>query len=313
MNNINNVTCDIPVKVWPYLESATIVAGIKNGTGFSIQVDTEGRLIVNITYKFIQRQVVFQPLEIQGFDTSIMSVKLSIDEVDILPNKLADGKSQSIKVSAYTPRRISIPDLTAVQARNESEQFFLRTVDDLIKRYDSKDSYETLKIAGLLRLLLLDNPCLIDIINKEYRLKLEYKARDVRVKFKKYSKDAPSVAASVSLYAGEGNQSEAPSKVRNAFLKLPFGAVDGQWSTVEDVILYCANKAGGVHYDQSLPTKPGQQKVLEIDKIISTQSKSPTYHNLLHQITFITLDAIKPLVDAVVSSASKEANNEPLS
>jgi hypothetical protein len=322
MTKVNSVTCDVTTTVWPYVEKTTLATGNNNGIGFSIQTDTEGRLIVSISNKLIQRQVVFQPLEIQEqgtfvahikFDIAVMSLELVINKIRILPDKIANGEKQEIKTRPYVPRQVEMPDLINAPARSESERFFLNTVNDLMNRYNSEDSYETLKIAGLLRLLLLDNPCLIDIINKEYKLKLEYSARDVRIEYKNYAKEAPSIAAVVSLYAGKGNNLVSPGKVRNAFLKLPFGAVDGQWTTVEDVVLYCANKAGGVHYDQSLPTKPGQKKILEIDKILTTRSKNPIHHRLLHQIAFITLDAIKPLIDAVITSAKEEANNEPAS
>jgi hypothetical protein len=57
----------------------------------------------------------------------------------------------------------------------DRETLFLRTLDDLEARIrPGIDEYEVLLIAGLLRKLLLDDPPLIDQVNRERKLRLRF-------------------------------------------------------------------------------------------------------------------------------------------
>jgi hypothetical protein len=311
----HKVWLEIGLEQWPYIDKTFLLSGQRENIAFLIETNPNGNIIVSVTSGRIQRQFISQPILINNpgevelfieFDVAGNHIGVYLNDKLLLSYSEAKGQGFLSNTVPRAPHSIKYPDLSSILVKDDSEQFFLRTVYDLSKRFNNTDNYETLKIAGLLRLLLLDNPCLIDTVNKKYRLRLEYNPADSRLKTHSPSKHIELFVTTSSLYSFRDGDGFAPAKVRNAFLKVPCAAVGGQIITIEDVILYCAHKAGGVHYDQSLPNKPGQLKILELGKLIKSSDK-PNYNRSLHEIAFFTLRGIQPLVHAIIESARSDA------
>ena len=59
--------------------------------------------------------------------------------------------------------------------RQYTEDYFLRTLDDLEHKIDSDNYYQILGISALVRRLLVDGFPLVDKVNRYYRLKIRYR------------------------------------------------------------------------------------------------------------------------------------------
>ena len=59
-----------------------------------------------------------------------------------------------------------------------TEELFLRTIEDLEESISSTDSYTVLQASALLRKLLLDDYPLVDQVNQTYKLKIKFEIID---------------------------------------------------------------------------------------------------------------------------------------
>src|SRR5947208_11895772 len=62
----------------------------------------------------------------------------------------------------------------------EPDRLFLMTLQDLQERLSNLDEYGMLRTAGLLRQLLLDEPRLVDLVNRKFRLRIRFAVADRR-------------------------------------------------------------------------------------------------------------------------------------
>jgi hypothetical protein len=59
----------------------------------------------------------------------------------------------------------------------DHEKLLLNTLDDLKGRVDKGDNYNLIRAAGLIRQLLIDENPLIDLVNKNYKLKILFRVQ----------------------------------------------------------------------------------------------------------------------------------------
>ena len=178
-----------------------------------------------------------------------------------------------------------------------AEELFIRRYDDLVTGLGARDDYELLKVAAVLRQLLLDEQPLVHQANTTARLRLR-----VRVNAAHSPDDLP-VKPSVHLM-GLGLD---PTSFTTAggtedltidqFLRCVLMTGDDVEVTVRDVIKHAANKAGGVHYDERR-----SDEAEELDAIVAKLSALGV-HALaitLQTIARVTITSLAPLRRALV-------------
>jgi hypothetical protein len=287
---------------WPPNRPVSLTSVEENDVKLNVFADEQGRITVQYEYAGQAGYFITQRISIPKETTFLLTVCAQDDRKAVHINSTAlmnypeCGEAIFIvKPSKPQPPVEPYPEIIFHHKQTRSERFFLQTILDVISKVAAHDEYELLKLSGLLRLLLLDSPCLIDLANKQAQLRLEYEPRDSRLGLQ-----AP-VAASVgieSIYAPDSPEMHRPKRARNSFIKCPVMSKDERIIRVEDLINACANKAGGVHFDLSLPNKPAQVDSLAIDNALSFMGLAASA-SVLKDIAQVTLHAVRPLVIAL--------------
>ena len=186
----------------------------------------------------------------------------------------------------------------------DHEELFVNTYNDLRCKLDKGDKYNLIKASGLIRQLLFDaSPAspLLDLVNRDYKLKIVFRTQKNRPKFGKtleFGGQKWETVIGVTLIKPTYNDEEYTSYVkREEFLKYPIIYFEDLDFTVHEIVKLCAHVYGGIHSG-----KIDDQK----DYYLDWANKTLSYRDGLNcavksivDITSITLDAIKPLVDAI--------------
>ena len=61
----------------------------------------------------------------------------------------------------------------------DAEHFFIEALDDLHRSIRSKDDYEVIRAAAIIRQLFLDDPDLAHVVNRNYHHKLRFEIHDI--------------------------------------------------------------------------------------------------------------------------------------
>lgn len=181
-----------------------------------------------------------------------------------------------------------------------SDNLFLRSLDDLHLSINSGDEYEVLRAAGILRQLFLDGSAsLVDKVNRNHKLQLRF-----RVNKPSFSCVAdvpkPDVWSAVDSIDPRRslNLNTATDLKRDAFLRLCLGRVQGQDYLVVDIIKFTANVAGGIHAGSP---KDAKEKALEKLRGLYVFSELNILLMHLRSIGRIVLEALHPLRDRVLN------------
>jgi hypothetical protein len=141
------------------------------------------------------------------------------------------------------------------------DRLFLRTLEDIEKRIDSKDSYELLGVSALLRKLLFDDFPLVDRVNRKHRLKIRFQV--ACEDYEEYVKDLKEIGVpEPMLYmAPEIDMSPCPPRLltKDQFYKTVVFVIQGRRYTVHDIVILLANVMGGVHAGE--PTNDDQKAI----------------------------------------------------
>lgn len=149
--------------------------------------------------------------------------------------------------------------------RVSPEKLFVRRFDDLLLGLNARDDYEIVKVGAILRQLLLDDTPLIHKANRHHRIKLHFTVNNIFVNELPIQPDIHFQAASIDpsmLSLPVGTKTLSLDK----FLKMEVLSAQTQKFTVREIIKYAANKAGGVHYGETLD--PRESALLDtLDKL----------------------------------------------
>lgn len=174
----------------------------------------------------------------------------------------------------------------------ETKQLFVKTLDDIEKRLTSRDEYEILLIAGLLRKLLLDGDSLINQVITTEKLKIEFVVND------KSAPTTPPIPVFWSIEDGIDPETSPPFLInpikvnKENLLKRPVIQCDGKIVTVKDLIRHMAHVEGAVH--PGLP-KTDEEKILkELGQTLGIGGL-PAGIRLLKAIARIVLKGLEPL------------------
>ena len=132
--------------------------------------------------------------------------------------------------------------------RDNKKLFFVQTLDDIRSRLKVGDSYNLIRIAGLLRQLFFDGESLIDAVNKDYKMKLEFLVNSNENNFDS-NIEGMEIIDSVSwrfIYPLFPQYSKKVSK--NQLVKLVVLQKGTHDFSVKQLIKYTANLEGGIHF-----------------------------------------------------------------
>lgn len=140
---------------------------------------------------------------------------------------------------------------------NHLEHLFIRTLEDLEKHIKSHDDYELQKVAGILRKLLLDESPLVDLVNRNYRIKYSF---HVTAPDKRPGKGIIFSCILDGIYPDTRAEIAASEHIsRDKLLAYEVICIKGKPYTVRDIILHESNVMGAVH-----ASKPKKEEDIHI-------------------------------------------------
>lgn len=190
---------------------------------------------------------------------------------------------------------------------NDDKKFFLNVLDNLRQKCASNSNYDLIKAAGLLRQLLIDDPPLIDYINKKYKERIRFKVnrRSGQVPIFKGPDGKPLIHV---MSFGFMNPPESNPSVeylnKDYFLKYKVLDFHGHEVTLHELLKLNANKKGGVHLDSSLDGKESivnmANSAFNFSKDISGGSYS------ISEMGKIVLNALSELEEKVIVDLNRK-------
>lgn len=179
---------------------------------------------------------------------------------------------------------------------NEFEELFLNTIKDIEKRLSSSDPYEILMISGLLRKLFLDSYPLVDRVNKEHKLKIEFEIVD-RSRKMPYEKDIVFWSIQDGLFPETAPSFRKRIVVsRDKFFNTIVAKTKNEEFSVKDVIKFKANVCGGIHADS--PKSEKDEILQRISKYISIGGYESNLRQL-KAIARVILKSLEPLCQII--------------
>jgi hypothetical protein len=165
------------------------------------------------------------------------------------------------------------------------DQLFLKTLDD-IKIKMNGDEYDLIKACGLLRHLICDKTSLLEIVNREYRLKIVFTVCD------KTPPDNYLFAYWVDLsYLKEKTKTVSVDE----FLSLRMFTFVDMCFSVKDIIRVGSHVQGGVHSGEA---ENPDHKVLSVldDKVFRQQDFGK---KSIKSICTVVLSGLEPLKNLI--------------
>lgn len=184
------------------------------------------------------------------------------------------------------------------------EKLFLDMYSELKERFNQADGYNILKGSGLVRQLLVDENSIIDQVNRAYRIKILYKVqRRFSILTERIQEDGTVWKAMYGMtFLSPKDDSESYELLKkDDFFKYEVLFHYEKRFTVLDVIKICANKYGGVHYDEKLSEKEDELNSTHLGLILNDDSS--VYHSM-HTVMKICIDALFPLYMEIHSKYS---------
>jgi hypothetical protein len=157
---------------------------------------------------------------------------------------------------------------------------------------------------GLVRQLLIDGGRLIDLVNRNLRIRLRFPVAEVR---------AIDRGATDIVIRGFGGTATPTYTNLSGFLGYQCISIHGQAFTVADVILIAANKQGGVHFDGDPESREAALINLRfqnhgVELFGGYGPGSDGIALMAHQIGLATLEGLAPLDEAVRSELGGQAD-----
>lgn len=184
------------------------------------------------------------------------------------------------------------------------EKLFLNTIDDLKTKIERLTQYDLLKCSGLIRLLLLDSPSLVDQVNRVQKIKITYrvnKRHDWPELEPLPDGTKPRAMFTMMFILPQENSNSVENLNIKDFLKYELLSNEEQDFTVLDIIKICANKYGGVHSENV--KKPEDLLLDDLHHRFKFNDSSSILH-ALYSISKICLIALQPLVDSIHANPS---------
>ncbi|WPR73056.1 hypothetical protein SLW70_08045 [Flavobacterium sp. NG2] len=182
------------------------------------------------------------------------------------------------------------------------EKILLNIICDLQERFEKLTEYDLLKASGLIRQLIVDTNPIIEQVNKNYKLKIVYR---VQKRFKmpagKIDEDGTiwKPLYGMTFIAPKEDSSNIELLKKDEFFKYELLHYNGESFSVLDIIKICANKYGGIHYDE---TKNQKELLIDTTHFGLTFNNSSSVLQSMYSIIEICLEAFNPLILQIKSN-----------
>lgn len=179
------------------------------------------------------------------------------------------------------------------------ENIFLNIMSDLDERYKRHKEYDILKASGLIRQLLADANSIVAHVNKKHKLKILFRVqRRNKIPTERIQEDGTIWKAlyGMTFITPKEDSSSIELLNKDEFFKYVILTYYDEAFNVLDIIKICANKYGGIHYDEERNHK--EKSIDTTHKGFSFNDSSSVIQSM-HSITGICLEALKPLMEKI--------------
>lgn len=183
----------------------------------------------------------------------------------------------------------------------DQDELLLRKMDELLELLYSDDTYSLIAATAILRLLLLDETPLIHAVNRRHKLKLRFSVSSNDVQ------DYPDKLPQPYVHIVNPLAITGHERILNLeqFLGLKVVRIEGETFRVRELIQNVAHVLGGVH----LGTPKDKEELLQRLQSLSIASDFPLLFDLIRNIGFIVLEALRELRNVILRV--KEFENKP--
>lgn len=285
---------------WPPSKNIQVFTRNAGGTQVRLLADSFGRLMLLVNSEDLTtQQYLFQPLNLEGRGRAIFIVTWSesgatieLNGQEMMLDSDAGGERLLLKTS-NDPLIMGpvFPNLNPNLGHSEAEHLFLATIADVDQKIIERSRYSLIRAAGLLRQLLLDATPLVYEVNRNYRLKLQFKCMEYQ--------SVPPVSPSAHWRSPDPSQFSNAKTITvdlSTFLKVPCLEVNGSTASIGDLVRACANAKGGVHLGKAKVTEEGV--ILDWDKVMLLLGEEPSLLAIAG-VCRVALIGLRPLVQAI--------------
>ena len=162
------------------------------------------------------------------------------------------------------------------------EEVFKYRYERLSLLVQGGQSAQLLDVAQILRQMLIDSPSIVDIVNRNHKLKIQFEvfeSTDEQIaRVRAISGMTPSF-----VYTGTVLPPFAPTKLlkKDSFLAFNMLFLSGQHFTVSQIIRASANRLGGVHYSRSSSDNQEESILRKLDDLMSIGGAPATLSSLI--------------------------------
>lgn len=173
------------------------------------------------------------------------------------------------------------------------EELFIKTISELELKSAQGSGYDLIRTSALLRQLLLDSPSLIVSVNRTYREKIRFKVQKRGDLFPRQGQ--------LALHGINPHPNFTTEELNlDSFLSLKVVYYHLSVFTVRDIIVFTANKLGGVHYDNRERKNEKERsldhlRINEIKVSYSDKKDSELVDFVIAQMTPISVAVIQAL------------------
>lgn len=178
---------------------------------------------------------------------------------------------------------------------------FLIRVRQLGECLERRDAESMLLLSQALRQLLVDGSRLVDVVNREHRVPLEFSV-GLSSKEREAEMRALGLPEVILHFLGAIPPNE-PRKILKLeqFLKFPVAEFEGEHFSVVTLIKTCANRLGGVHVGEPTSDSAEEANIRRFGEMLSGLGMQHAFSTLI-LIASVTLAALAPLVSRVTCS-----------
>jgi len=178
-----------------------------------------------------------------------------------------------------------------IKTMTEQEQLFLNTISDIKDKLSKRDSYSIIRGSGLLRHLLIDGEPLVHVVNRKFKLKIEFETLDFTFKIP--------IRPLIHWKTLDASAFPNARKIRvdlKGFLGADCLTFKDHDFTVKDILKACAHIKGGVHSGVAKTDK--DKDILNLDEVLKVGGLDATLAALVG-ILRVTFVALEPLVEGI--------------
>lgn len=282
---------------WPVSTGARVYSGVHEGSTISVDAGADSKLRFTCVNDNNRHEFITPKLKMPGFSNLKAAFAWGADGPMVAINGILfseevcrSGEVVSITSKDVETTRLREPLVVNVpHGLDLAEERLIRSLVELQERIAKADRIHLLEASAILRRLLLDAHPLVSRVNREYRLKLRYPT------IVNTPVEVPEAAATYSylnlapLVSAKGSVVELSL---DEFLSQPVVVGERSYS-VKDVIVFCANTKGGVHFDD--PKSSTSKELLELDGVHLPELIDASLHAIA-DLSWCIVQGLRPLV-----------------